>query len=135
MIMEKSTLVGLSIFVIILVVGLFVFNSNNGNGVMKNGINEDTEVSRMEGGGMRHVQIDATWFEFNPNVIRIKQGEEVMIMINNLDVDHGINIPALGLRGNSIIAFTAHTKGEFDFFCDNFCGEGHRDMVGKLIIE
>jgi len=133
--MEKSTLIALGLFVLIIVGGVTIFSSNDDATVTGGVVSGASELSGVERGGMRHVSIDAEWFEFNPDVIRVKQGEDVMLMINNLDVTHGINIPELGLSGNSMISFTADKKGEFDFYCDNFCGKGHKGMVGKIIVE
>jgi predicted MPP superfamily phosphohydrolase len=31
--------------------------------------------------------------------------------------------------------FTADTAGEYDFYCDVFCGEGHSDMTGRIVVE
>lgn len=115
--MEKSTYIGLGICITIVIIGLVLLNSR-----------DETEATRT-------IQIDAKWFDFNPNEITLKQGEEVNLVINNLDVDHGIQIPELGLMGDNIITFTADKKGEFVFYCNNFCGEGHSDMIGKIIVE
>mgnify|MGYP001950936036 FL=1 len=92
-------------------------------------------VSNNSDNNVRSISIDAKWFEFNPNEIIVNQGEKVEITINNLDVDHGITIPELGLSGNNFVSFTADKKGEFMFYCDNFCGEGHKDMIGKIVVE
>ncbi len=115
--MEKSTYIGLGLFVTIIAVGLILFN-----------LKDEGEVGRT-------IQIDAKWFDFNPNEIRLKQGEDVTIQINNIDAMHGITIPALGVRGDDMIKFRADEKGEFEFYCNNFCGEGHSDMIGKIIVE
>jgi len=127
--MEKSTLFGIMVFLVVIIGGMFITNSESST-ITGNTVNNDDNNKKV-----RHIVIDAKWFEFNPDKITIKQGENVMLMINNIDVLHGINIPELGLRGSDVIEFTADKKGEFDFYCDNFCGEGHREMVGKIIVE
>lgn len=114
--MKKSTYIDFGIFMGIIVIGLFWFNSNN-----------EPKI--------REVQIDAKWFEFNPNEIKVKRGDQVVITISNIDVDHGITIPDLGVSGNEIVTFTAERKGEFTFYCNNFCGVDHDKMMGKIIVE
>ena len=115
--MERSTYLGLGIFTLIILVGLvLVFNSDSQN--------EENYIS-----------IDAKWFEFNPSEIRVKQGNSVTIKINNLDFEHGITIPEFGVSGDKQIVFNANKKGEFLFYCNNFCGVDHKDMIGKLIVE
>ena len=124
--MEQSTKIGIGI-ILIIILGGFWFTSDNsptGNVIQEN-----------IAGTTRHIVVDAKWFEFNPNEIRVKQGENIMLMINNLDVDHGITIPELGVSGNDMVVFTADKKGEFLFYCNNFCGTGHSEMVGKIIVE
>jgi len=32
------------------------------------------------------------------------------------------------------IAFTPARPGEFEFVCDVFCGSGHEDMTGTLVV-
>lgn len=115
--MKKSIYIGLGIFIVLILIGIIFFNLKNENNSIKN------------------IQIDAKWFEFNPNLIKIKQGDRVTLLINNLDVPHGITIPELGISGNEAIMFTADKKGEYIFYCNNFCGEGHSKMVGKIIVE
>jgi cytochrome c oxidase subunit 2 len=33
------------------------------------------------------------------------------------------------------VALTPDKAGEFNFLCTVFCGEGHENMVGKVIVE
>jgi len=83
----------------------------------------------------REIQISAKRFEFSPREIRVKKGEKIILKIKNADATHGIFIPALGVSGNEKVEFTAEKSGEFDFQCANFCGSGHREMTGKIIVE
>ena len=115
--MKKSTYFSLGIFILLVLGGLFLALNSNDSSKEK------------------YFSIDAKWFEFNPEEIRVKLGDQVTININNLDVTHGIVIPELGIKGNEVITFNANKKGEFLFYCNNFCGVGHKDMVGKIIIE
>ena len=115
-------------FVIILVVilalvGGFVFLGNGDSGL------EDSERNYD-----KIVNVDAFRFDFEPNEIRVEQGDRVLININNLDGFHGMRIPDLGISGNDKIEFVAGEKGEFVWYCNNYCGEGHGSMQGKLII-
>lgn len=84
---------------------------------------------------VREISIDAKRFEFNPRTITVKEGEKIKLTINNLDTTHGINIPDLGVSGFNSLEFTADKKGEFTFYCNNFCGSGHDAMQGKIIVE
>lgn len=84
---------------------------------------------------IRGINVRAFKFGYEPNVIKVAKGEKIKINIENADVLHGIRIPDLGLSGNDVLEFTANQAGEFTWYCANMCGEGHRAMQGKLIVE
>ena len=50
------------------------------------------------------------------------------------------SLPAFGMRGDvnpgevTRIAFTPDKTGKFQYLCDIFCGEGHEDVTGTLIV-
>jgi cytochrome c oxidase subunit 2 len=54
---------------------------------------------------------------------------------------HGFNCPDLGVRADikpgeiTKVRIVPDRVGSFTFFCDIFCGEGHEDMNGKIIVE
>lgn len=95
----------------------------------------------------RTVEIDvaARNFEFEPEIIRVKQGDIVVLHMTSEDDGagdgHGLSIPAFGVditlrKGQTEdITFVAEQKGEFSFSCSVFCGGGHSGMNGKLIVE
>ena len=94
------------------------------------------------GAGEAHeMQVTAKKYEFNPNVITVKQGERVKLIITALDRDHGFKCGAFGInqklkKGNpTTIEFTAEKAGTFPFRCSDFCGAGHLKMKGKIVVE
>lgn len=84
---------------------------------------------------IKEIVVNASRFEYDPPAIRVKKGERIKLTINNTDALHGIRIPELGINGNDFVEFTAEKAGQFIWYCNNFCGEGHRQMQGKLIVE
>ncbi len=111
------------IFSLIIIIGVsFLFLANK------------EEVSLMQG-NQRVIEVNAFRFGYDPEVIYLNKGEEVEIKINNLDVFHGISVPGFNVKGNEVIKFTADKIGEFEWYCNNFCGGGHRSMRGKIIVE
>lgn len=88
----------------------------------------------------RTIAIAAKKFEFQPSVIRIKKGERVMLELTSLDRVHGFESPDLGLHarvepGKTVrLPLTGHKAGTFEFHCDVFCGDGHEDMTGEIVI-
>ncbi len=86
------------------------------------------------------IQIKAKKFEYMPNEITVKKGVPVVLELTSLDRLHGFNCPAFKIRGDvkpnqvTKIRFTPDKVGTFEFHCDNFCGSGHENMTGKIIV-
>lgn len=94
-----------------------------------------------EAGTAKEIQMTAKKYEFNPNVITVKKGEHVKLVITALDREHGFKLEAFGINQKlpkgvpTTIEFTADKAGTFPFQCSVFCGLGHRKMKGKLVVE
>jgi len=88
----------------------------------------------------RVIQITAKKFEFNPGSITLKKGEPVVFEISSDDRKHGFNLRAFGVRSDLVpgkvsrIRFTPDKTGKFTFSCDIFCGDGHEDMSGTVVV-
>jgi cytochrome c oxidase subunit 2 len=87
------------------------------------------------------IAMTAKKYEFNPNVITVKKGEQVKLVITALDREHGFKLGAFGIdqklkKGKAAtIEFVADKAGTFPFECSKFCGFGHGRMKGKLVVE
>ena len=86
------------------------------------------------------IAVVAKRFEFMPREIRLKQGEAVELEFTTLDVFMGFNVAELGVRCDIVpgkttrLRLTPDKVGQFAFNCDVFCGSGHEDMGGMLIV-
>lgn len=86
------------------------------------------------------IKLTATKFEFSPSEITVKKGEPVVIEVTSRDVKHGFTLPDFGVRTDiqpgsvNRISFTPDKAGRFTFACDVFCGAGHEEMSGLLIV-
>lgn len=88
----------------------------------------------------RTIHIGVRKWAWDPKVIRVKEGELVRLVVHNADVRHGLAIPELGVNEDippdgAVVAFKATKKGTFDFFCSVYCGVGHAEMQGRIIVE
>jgi len=87
------------------------------------------------------VGIAASRFEFTPDTVKVKVGQPVTLVLTSLDRIHGFKMPQLGIRTEIIpdqetrLTITPDKTGTFTFFCDVFCGDGHEEMAGTLIVE
>ncbi len=91
---------------------------------------------------VREITIQASNWKFEPSEVRVKEGERVKITLQGVSGMHAIAIPELGVKSatvnageTTIVEFVASKKGTFSFKCSVFCGEGHADMTGNLIVE
>jgi len=86
------------------------------------------------------ITITAHRFAYEPNLITVKKGQPVTIEIGSSDRLHGFVLAAFGIRldaspdGKNRVTFTPQQTGTFLFHCDVFCGDGHEDMVGHLVV-
>jgi len=80
-------------------------------------------------------------FAIDPDVIRVKQGEDVVLTVSTDDVQHGFDVEDLGINepvqpGKPVeIHLDTSKKGEFKVACSIICGPGHNDMTGKIVVE
>ena len=87
------------------------------------------------------IRITAKKFEYSPKEIRLKKGVPAVLEFTSLDRLHGFVCPDLGLRTDilpgkvSTVRVVPQKAGTYDFHCDIFCGEGHEDMTGTIIVE
>jgi cytochrome c oxidase subunit II len=86
------------------------------------------------------VHMTAKRFEYTPSQITLKKGVPVVLEITALDRDHGFKIPALGVRADlksgqvTRVRIVPERTGTFEFRCDVFCGSGHEDMSGEIVV-
>ncbi|HSB11233.1 MAG TPA: cupredoxin domain-containing protein [Blastocatellia bacterium] len=86
------------------------------------------------------IKLTAKKFEYSPAEITVKKGEPVVIEVSSEDVKHGFTLPDFGIRTDikpgsvNRISFTPDKAGRFAFACDVFCGAGHEEMSGTLIV-
>jgi cytochrome c oxidase subunit 2 len=78
------------------------------------------------------VHMTAKRFEYAPN--------QIVLEITALDRDHGFKIPELAIRADlksgqvTRVRIVPDRTGTFEFRCDVFCGSGHEDMAGEIIV-
>jgi plastocyanin/predicted phosphodiesterase len=87
------------------------------------------------------VRVTAKKFEFTPSTIHLRRGVPTVIELEALDHTHGFNAPALGLRSDLTpgqpvrLRVVPDKAGTFPFHCDVFCGDGHEEMTGTIVVE
>jgi cytochrome c oxidase subunit 2 len=89
----------------------------------------------------RVVRISAKQFEYDPPRVHLKLGQRVVLELTAIDRPHGFRLSALGIKVELVpgqvarIEVTPEQAGSFVFVCDVFCGLGHDDMDGTIVVE
>ena len=89
----------------------------------------------------RKVSVAASRFEFTPDTVKAKAGVPLTFVLTSFDRIHGFKMPEFGIRTDIVpdretrVTITPQTTGNFAFFCDVFCGDGHEEMGGTLVVE
>jgi len=79
--------------------------------------------------------------DISPKEIRVKHNEPVRLAVSTLDVQHGFEIPQLGVSEPvnpgkpAEIAVDTSRPGTFKVQCGIMCGAHHDDMRAVLIVE
>ena len=88
----------------------------------------------------RVINVVAKKFEFVPDKIDVKLGETVRLNFTAPEVAMGFYLSSYALRADIMpgriasLTFTADKAGRFGFHCDVFCGSGHEEMDGVLVV-
>ena len=87
------------------------------------------------------IEIVAKKFAFEPAQIDVTEGDHVRLVVKSADGVHGIEIKKFKVQkkiprgGDPVtIDFVATTAGSFPILCSEYCGDGHEDMKGTLVV-
>ena len=90
----------------------------------------------------RTIEVVARRFVFEPAQIEATEGERLRIVVRSADGVHGFEIKKfkvsklLKREGEPvIIEFTPKDVGRFPIVCSLYCGDGHEEMKGALIVQ
>jgi cytochrome c oxidase subunit 2 len=93
-------------------------------------------VAVPEGGD---VYIQANQFSF-PVIPKLKVGKTYRFHLNSADVNHGFSIQPVNINlqlvpgYDYVLKLTPKSTGDFHIVCNEFCGIGHHEMLGKIIV-
>ena len=89
-------------------------------------------------------EIVARRFAFEPAVVDVAEGDTVRLLVRSADGPHGVEIKAFRVKkavprakpGDQpvTIEFVASAAGEYPILCSEYCGSGHKDMTGTLVV-
>lgn len=92
-------------------------------------------------GQRREFEVIASRFHFEPASLEATEGDRIALTLRSTDGAHGIAIPELKVKATIpkggapvTLEFVAAKAGTFKFECSEYCGSGHRQMKGRLVV-
>ena len=89
----------------------------------------------------RTIEVVVKRFGFEPARVEVTEGERIKLVVKSADGVHGVEIKKFKVnkripRGGDpvTIEFVAAAAGEFPMLCSEYCGDGHEDMKGMLVV-
>ena len=145
--MKASVVLGLVLIAVGVVAFMFIGSGGSGNTVkVLDNLDgspitgQTTSQDVLDSEETKEFTMTASDFKFSPEVIEVNEGDTVILHITSTDTDHGFSIPEFGvsqdlpINEQKTIQFVADKKGTYTFFCNVFCGSGHRSMKGSLVV-
>jgi cytochrome c oxidase subunit II len=90
-------------------------------------------------------EVIAKRFAFEPATIEVIEGDRVRLVVRSADGPHGVEIKQFKVKkavprakpGDSpvVIEFVASAPGSFPILCSEYCGKGHEEMTGTLVVQ
>jgi cytochrome c oxidase subunit 2 len=86
------------------------------------------------------VMLGQAW-SFTPNEVRVPAGAEVTFLMTTPDVIHGFHVEGTRINVMLIpgqvarVEYTFEEPGEHLIICHEYCGIGHHNMWGRVIVE
>ena len=80
-------------------------------------------------------------FTWLPSEMHFKVGDEVTFFVTSPDVQHGFYVRGTNINVQVIPGEVAKVKtvfkkpGEYLVICSEYCGIGHQNMIGRIVVE
>jgi cytochrome c oxidase subunit 2 len=108
--------------------------------VQANKVGEDNYVPVVEPAPGSDVYLVAMMWRWYP-VLKLKAGQTYRVHVSSMDLQHGLSILPINVNFqvlpgyDHVITMTPKEKGTYDVVCNEFCGIGHHQMTGKILVE
>jgi cytochrome c oxidase subunit II len=86
------------------------------------------------------IRITAKKFNYTPGEVKLKKGVPVILEFRSQDILMGFSLPDFNVRADIVpgkvtrLRLTPDKTGTFIFLCDVFCGTGHEEMNGRIVV-
>lgn len=87
------------------------------------------------------VHVLAFAFGYQPNPIEVPKGAEIVFKVTSPDVIHGFHVEGTTINVEvlpgevSTVRYTFKKAGEYRIICNQYCGLGHQNMFGTIVVK
>lgn len=74
-------------------------------------------------------------------VVKLQKGASYTLHLSSADVNHGFSLYPMNINFQVVpgydygLRITPNESGEYSIVCNEFCGIGHHNMVGRILVE
>lgn len=85
------------------------------------------------------IYLTAMAFQWTP-ILKLRKGAEYTLHLSSLDVNHGFSLYPVNLNFQIVPGYDYGLRvvptaaGDFRIVCNEFCGIGHHNMLGRVIV-
>ncbi len=85
------------------------------------------------------VYLRASLWEWYP-ILELEKGQTYRVHMSSMDWQHGFSLQPTNInlqihpKYEMVITLTPNETGEFGIVCNEYCGIGHHEMLGKLYV-
>jgi cytochrome c oxidase subunit 2 len=77
-----------------------------------------------------------TWYP----ILKLAKGQTYRLHISSMDIQHGFSVVPINMNFqvlpgyDHVLTITPTSSGNFSIICNEFCGIGHHQMTGRIIV-
>jgi cytochrome c oxidase subunit II len=74
-------------------------------------------------------------------ILRLREGQTYRLHISSADLQHGFSLQPMNMNFHvlpgydHVLTIVPNRRGEYSIVCNEFCGIGHHQMTGRIIVE
>ena len=104
-----------------------------------NKVGEEHGVPIVEGSPGGDVYMQGQMWTWYP-ILKLKKGQTYRLHVSSLDLQHGFSVLPINMNFqvlpgyDHVLTITPTMAGDYSVICNEFCGIGHHQMTGKIIV-
>jgi cytochrome c oxidase subunit 2 len=87
------------------------------------------------------VHMLAHMWAWTPSPLHVPQGAAITFYVTSADVLHGFQVPGTTINVTAVpgiigsVTYTFEHAGTYNIICNEYCGIGHQNMIGRIIVD